>query len=141
MDVSQFRPPLFLQSTETGRLRFFISPRVIMVELLETGVEVSIAGAGPEPGGPTGAVRFETAMVLHVMDSKVSVTVRGTVVPPRPWLRKVVFLGAGPAVGTGRGGAVEGGTTDGSVDGDGVGVAMGEREKMGKVGWIIGSER
>jgi hypothetical protein len=134
MDVSQFRPPRLLQSTETGRLLFWTPPRGIMVELLATGVEVSIAGAGPEPGGPIGAVRFETAMVFHIMGSKVSVTVRGTVVPPRPWLRKVVFLGAGPTVGTARGGAVEGGDTDGSVDGVGVGVAEGEMEKMGKVG-------
>jgi hypothetical protein len=106
-----------------------------MVELLETGVEVSIAGAGPEPGAVTGIVRFETAMVLHIMGSKVSVTVRGTVVPPRPWLRKVVFFSAGPTVGTGRGGAVEGGDIDGSEDGDGVGVGVeGEMERMGNVG-------
>jgi hypothetical protein len=107
-----------------------------MVELLEAGVKVSIAGAGPEPGAVTGIVRFETAMVLHIMGSKVSVTMRGTVVPPRPWLRKVVFLGAGPTVGTARGGAVEGGDMDGSVDGDGVAVAvaMGEMERMGIVG-------
>jgi hypothetical protein len=40
-------------------------------------------------------------------------------------------------VGTERGGAVEGGTMEGSV----VGVGVGEMVKIGKVGWIIGIER
>jgi hypothetical protein len=47
-----------------------------------------------------------------------------------------VFLGPGPTVGTERGGAVDGGTMEGSVDG----VGVGETVKMGKVGWIIGIE-
>jgi hypothetical protein len=42
------------------------------------------------------------------MDSKVCVTMRGKVVPPRPWLMVKEFLGARPTVGTGRGGAREG---------------------------------
>jgi hypothetical protein len=84
MDVSQFRPPLFRQSTETGRARPSISPLGMMGELLGLGVGVTVTGVEPEPGGPTGVVRFETAIVLHIMGSKVSVTVRGTVVPPSP---------------------------------------------------------
>jgi hypothetical protein len=84
MDVSQFRPPLFRQSTEAGNARSSMSPLGMMGELLGIGVGSTGAVVGPEPGGPTGVVRFETAMVLHIMGSKVSVTVRGTVVPPSP---------------------------------------------------------
>jgi hypothetical protein len=106
----------------------------MMVELLGIGVLVTRAAVGPDPGGPTGVVKLETAMVLHIMGSNVSVTVRGTVVPPRPWLDTVVFLGPGPTEGTDRGGAVEGGTTEGSVDGEDDGAML----IMGKVGWMIG---
>lgn len=58
-----------------------------MVELLGIGVLVTMATVGAAPGGPTGMVRLETAMVLHAIAVNVSVTVIGTVVPPRPWLR------------------------------------------------------
>jgi len=67
---------------------------VSLVEFLGTGVSVRSVS-----GGATGG-RFEIVRVLQSMDSKVCVTVRGTVVPPRPWLMVKEFLGAGPTVGT-----------------------------------------
>lgn len=88
-----------------------------------------VVAVGAEPGGPTGVVRFETAMLVHIMGSKVCVTVSGTVVPPRPWVIAVVFFGPGPGVGTLRGGPVD--WTDG------VGVAVDARER-GNDMWIGG---
>jgi hypothetical protein len=86
---------------------------------------VLFVAVGVEPGGPTGVVKFETAMLVHIMGSNVSVTVRGTVVPPKPWLVNVAFVGPGPGVGTLRGGAVAGiETVTGAV----------ERTERGKVG-------
>ena len=93
-----------------------MSSRGMMVEF--RGMVVAV---GAEPGGPTGMVRFETAMLVHIMGSKVSVTVSGTVVPPRPWVTAVVFLGPGPGVGTLRGGPVD------CTDGGGVDVAARDR--------------
>jgi hypothetical protein len=52
------------------------------------------------------------------------------------------FLGAGPKVGTGRGGAREGGSAGGVASGVGVGVGVGNRinemENIGRLGVIIG---
>jgi hypothetical protein len=80
-----------------------------MVRLAEfLGTEVSVRSAG---GGATGG-RSEIVRVLQSMDSKVCVTVRGAVLPPRPWLMVKESLGAGPTVGTGRGGAREGGSAE-----------------------------
>jgi hypothetical protein len=102
---------------------------VRLVEFLGTGVSVR-----PADGAATGG-RFEIVRVLQSMDSKVCVTVRGTVVPPRPWLMVKEFLGAGPTVGTWRGVAREGGSA-GDVAGVGVGVGNGlnEMENIGRLG-------
>jgi hypothetical protein len=97
---------------------------VVFWVIVGMGLEVAV---GAEPGGPTGIVRFETAMLVQIRGSNVSVTVRGTVVPPRPWLAAVVFLGPGPGAGTLRGGAVEGGED-----------VVGTKE-IGKDTWMIGS--
>jgi hypothetical protein len=110
---------------------------VRLVEFLGTGVSVRSAG-----GGATGG-RFEIVRVLQSMGLKVCVTVRGTVVPSRPWLMVKEFLGAGPTVGTGRGGARDGGSADGVASGVGVGVGVGNRinemENIGPLKVIIGS--
>jgi len=127
MLVSQFRPPRLRQSTEAGRPRSSMSSRGMMVEF--RGMVVAV---GAEPGGPTGMVRFETAMLVHIMGSKVSVTVSGTVVPPRPWVTAVVFLGPGPGVGTLRGGPVD------CTDGGGVDVDARDRGNDRWVGlWAV----
>jgi hypothetical protein len=125
---------------ESGKKRAWMSLRGTTVEFFGLGASVGSAG-----GGATGG-RFEMVTVLQSMGSKVCVTVRGTVVPPRPWLMVEEFLGAGPAVGTGRGGAKEGGSAGGvaSGGGNGIGVGVGvgnginEMEKMGRLGVIIG---
>lgn len=127
MEVNQFSPPLFLQSTDEGRLRSLSSERGMMVVFC--GMEVAV---GAEPGGPTGIVRLETAMLVQIRGSNVSVTVSGTVVEkPRPWLFAVVFLGPGPGVGTLRGGAVDGGDVE-----DVLGAR--EMDRMGWIGLIVG---
>ena len=103
-----------------------------LVEFLGTGVSVRSAG-----GGVTGG-RSEIVRVLQSMDSKVCVTVGGTVVPSRPWLMVKEFLGAGPTVGTGRGGAREGDSAGGVASGIGVGNGINEMENIGRLGVIIG---
>jgi hypothetical protein len=109
---------------------------VRLVEFLGTGVSVRSTG-----GGATGG-RSEIVRVFQSMDSKVCVVVRGTVVPPRPWLMVKEFLGARPTVGTGRSGAREGGSSGGVASGGSIGVGVGvgagtginEMEKMGRLG-------
>jgi hypothetical protein len=114
-----------------------------MVRLVEfLGIGFSVRSAG---GGATGG-RFEIVRVLQSMGLKVCVTVRETVLPPRPWLMVKEFLGAGPMVGTGRGGAREGGSAGGVASGGSIGVVVGvgagnginEMEKLGRLGVIIG---
>ena len=127
MEVSQFNPPLFRQSTEAGSL-LSRTPSRVMIVVFKAGMSVAAAAVGSEPGGPTGVVKLETAMVSHTKGSKVCVTVRGIVVPPSPWLVTVVFLGAGPGVGTTRGGPVVAAGVEAGGELEGI--------EMGKVGWI-----